>query len=170
MSSPANQRLQAELNPRVKQEVSGGGGSAIWKQITELARLPTIVADLGQGYPDFQGDAVARQHAAEIIRDDVKLNQYSLVNGTGELRQDLAEYYAKRYPGSKKLDANTQVLITSSGTEALFASIHALVSPGDEVVVFEPSFPWCRSLVLGTCGGELTLCQTHRTFVLWVES
>lgn len=127
--------------PGIRKEMTGGG-SKVWSEITELARLPTIIADLGQGYPDFPGNAAARATAADVIQNDSRLNQYSLVNGLPALRQSIASFYAHAYPSAGKLDANTQVVITSSGTEALFAAIAALVEEGDEVITVLPSFPW----------------------------
>lgn len=47
---------------------------------------------------------------------------------------------ALRY--GRTLDPNKNVIVTSSGTEAIFASVQALCDPGDEVVIFEPFFPW----------------------------
>jgi N-succinyldiaminopimelate aminotransferase len=136
--------------PRVAQRVRGemgGGGAKLWGEITELARQPNIVSDLGQGFPDFEGDAVARA-AARSAGDLVpRLNQYSLVNGTLELRSSLSSYYAACYPGSPKLDANAEVLVTSSGTESLYVALSAMIEPGDEVVVFEPCFPWYAPVV-----------------------
>jgi len=136
-SSPKRPRVA----PAVKAEM-GGGGSKLWSEITELARLPTIVSDLGQGYPDFNGDEIARQTASQVLLTQSRLNQYSLVNGTADLRKELAGFYAKRHPEATALNPNTEVLVTSSGTESLYAAIIATVTQGDEVIVFEPSFPW----------------------------
>jgi N-succinyldiaminopimelate aminotransferase len=136
-----SQPKRARISPLVKAEM-GGGGSKLWSEITELARLPTIVSDLGQGYPDFNGDLVARETTAKVLVDNARLNQYSLVNGSVDLRKELANFYAKRHPKAEKLNFNTEVLVTSSGTESLYAGILATVSEGDEVIVFEPSFPW----------------------------
>ena len=54
----------------------------------------------------------------------------------------LACSYARLYP-SRPLNAATEVCVMTSGTEALFCCIMALIDPGDEVVFFEPFFPWC---------------------------
>ena len=53
----------------------------------------------------------------------------------------LACSYARLYP-SRPLNAATEVCVMTSGTEALFCCIMALIDPGDEVVFFEPFFPW----------------------------
>jgi N-succinyldiaminopimelate aminotransferase len=97
---------------------------------------------LGQGFPDFNGDPVARQRACEVIQEDPRLNQYSLVNGILPLRQSLSQFISRSYPHSPVLDANTEIVVTCSGTEAIQSAIHTLVQPGDEVIVFDPSFPW----------------------------
>mmetsp|Transcript_12106 Transcript_12106/g.14128 ORF Transcript_12106/g.14128 Transcript_12106/m.14128 type:complete len:278 (+) Transcript_12106:112-945(+) len=132
--------MMSRVSSRISREY--GGGAKVWGEITKLALGPNIVADLGQGFPDFEGSSKARGEASNAILNMKRENQYSLVPGLPLLRQSLSDYYAKSYPGSKKLDPETEVVVTASGTEALYASFQALVDPGDEVIVFEPFFPW----------------------------
>ena len=113
-----------------------------WGEITRLASSGNIVADLGQGYPDFKGNAAALKSASETLLSSVKENQYSLIHGHEGLRQSLASFYASQYPSGIKFSAENQIVVTSSGTEALFSCMQALIDPGDEVIVFEPFFPW----------------------------
>lgn len=112
------------------------------------------MSDLGQGYPDFQGSKIALETAARTIQTGVKENQYSLIPGTPSLREKISEYYAQAYPGSRVLSADSEIVVTSSGTEALNSCVQALVDPGDEVVIFEPYFPWyvpCVRMAGGVC-------------------
>ena len=135
------------LSSRIASELGGsGGGAAVWARVTEMARQPNIVADLGQGFPDYQGSPVAIQVASEALSraDKSRLNQYSLVNGSVRLRDSIANYFNSAYAGSsnRPLDGASNVVVTTSGTEALYAAVMATVDPGDEVVIFEPFFPW----------------------------
>ena len=81
-----------------------------------------------------------------------KINQYSLAPGTPGLRSTLSSFIAKSFPESQPLDPNSELCITTSGTEALFVSFQAIINPGDEVIVFEPYFPWYMNHVR-MCGG-----------------
>ena len=58
--------------------------------------------------------------------------------GIPELRQAIAAHYGRWH--GLTLDPMTEVMVTSGGTEALTASILAVVEPGDEVVVFQPVY------------------------------
>ena len=89
-----------------------------------------------------------------MLLDSAKGNQYSPISGLLQLRQTLSNYYAQAYPKSPVLSADNEIVITSSGTEALNSCVQALVDPGDEVVIFEPYFPWyvpCVRMAGGVC-------------------
>ena len=92
--------------------------------------------NLGQGFPDSEGPDDVRGAAAEALLHGS--NQYPPMMGLPALRQATADHY-RRFHGVE-LDWKSQVLVTSGATEALAASIMALVSPGDEVVLFEPAY------------------------------
>ena len=92
--------------------------------------------NLGQGFPDNEGPDDVRAAAAEALMSGS--NQYPPMMGLPALRQATAEHYG-RFHGVD-LDWKSQVLVTSGATEALAASIMSLVSPGDEVVLFEPAY------------------------------
>ncbi len=92
--------------------------------------------NLGQGFPDSNGPEDVRARAAHALMH--ASNQYPPMPGLPELRQATAEHY-RRFHGVE-LDWKTQVVITSGATEALAASIMALLAPGDEAVLLEPSY------------------------------
>ncbi len=92
--------------------------------------------NLGQGFPDNEGPEDVRARAAHALMHGS--NQYPPMMGVAELRQAVAEHYRRFH--AVDLDWKTQVLVTSGATEALAASIMALLSPGDEAVLFEPAY------------------------------
>jgi N-succinyldiaminopimelate aminotransferase len=92
--------------------------------------------NLGQGFPDEPGPEAIRRRAAE--ESLTGYNQYPPMPGLPALREAVARHYA-RYQGLD-LDWKSEVTITSGATEALAASFLALISPGDEVVVFQPFY------------------------------
>ena len=82
--------------------------------------------DLGQGWPDFGASSVARDAAAAALRSDDdggRLNQYSVANGLPALNAALAEYYEAMH--GWRLDPATDVLVTTSATEGLYACLQA---------------------------------------------
>ena len=92
--------------------------------------------NLGQGFPDNEGPEDVRARAADALMHGS--NQYPPMMGLPDLRRAVADHY-KRF-GGVELDWSSQVLVTSGATEALAASIMALLSPGDEAVLFEPAY------------------------------
>jgi aspartate/methionine/tyrosine aminotransferase len=108
--------------------------TTIFTVISGLAREHSAV-NLGQGFPDDPGPEDVRAKAAEALVSGY--NQYPPMTGLPELREAVAAHYG-RFQG---LDLQpSEVLVTSGATEALAASLLALISPGDEVVLFQPMY------------------------------
>jgi len=110
-------------------------GVTIFDRMSRLA-AETGAINLGQGFPDAPGPEDVRARAADLVLNGS--NQYPPMRGLPELRQAAAEHY-RRFQGLD-LDWRSEILVTSGATEALAASILALISPGDEVVLFEPLY------------------------------
>jgi N-succinyldiaminopimelate aminotransferase len=105
--------------------------------------------NLGQGFPDTDGPAALLDAAIDAIRTGH--TQYPPGPGVPELRAAIARHQRDCY--GLAWDADTEVLVTAGATEAIAASVLALVEPGDEVVVFEPyydSYTACIALAGGT--------------------
>src|SRR5580693_7737145 len=103
--------------------------------MSELA-LATDSVNLGQGFPDTDGPAELREVAVTAIREG--RNQYPPSGGIPELRQAVAAHQRAWY--GIELDPEHQVLVTVGATEAIAATMLALCEPGDEVVMFEPTY------------------------------
>jgi N-succinyldiaminopimelate aminotransferase len=108
--------------------------STIFAEMTALATRTGSV-NLGQGFPDTDGPASMLAGAQRAIAGGV--NQYPPGAGRPELREAVAEQRA-RY--GTRFDPQTEVLVTVGATEAIAASLLALVQPGDEVVLLEPYY------------------------------
>jgi N-succinyldiaminopimelate aminotransferase len=121
--------------------------TTIFDVMSGLARELNAV-NLGQGFPDDPGPADVRQKAADAVLNG--WNQYPPMMGLPELRQAIADHYA-RFQGLT-LDPLTETMVTSGATEALAAAILAVVSPGDEVVLFQPMYDAYLPLVLRAGG------------------
>lgn len=120
--------------------------TSIFERMSALARAQGAV-NLGQGFPDFgwPDDVIAR--AAQALTTDS--NQYPPMRGLAGLREAVAAHY-RRHQGMD-LDAGW-ITVTSGATEALAASLIALIEPGDEVVLIQPLYDAYLPLVLRAGG------------------
>ena len=109
--------------------------TTVFEAMSQLAR-ETGAVNLGQGFPDDPGPEDVRRKAADAVMDG--WNQYPPMMGLPELRQAVAAHY--RHWQGLDLDANSEVMVTSGATEAIAGALMALVTPGDEVVLFEPMY------------------------------
>jgi N-succinyldiaminopimelate aminotransferase len=113
----------------------GTVAASIFAEMSALA-MRTGAINLGQGFPDEDGPAEVRGAARQAIADGV--NQYPPGRGMPVLREAIARHQQRFYGLSN--DPDTEVLVTAGATEALAATILALLEPGDEVVTFEPFY------------------------------
>ena len=121
-------------------------GTSIFETMSGLAREHGAV-NLGQGFPDFGWPDDVVEKAAEELSGAA--SQYPPMRGLPELRAAIAEHY--RAQQGLALDAE-QVIVTSGATEAIAASLMALIAPGDEVVLFQPLYDAYLPLVLRAGG------------------
>jgi aspartate/methionine/tyrosine aminotransferase len=106
--------------------------------IREMTRLNQIHGgvNLSQGFPDFPAPAVIKDAACAAIQADV--NQYAVTWGARPLREAIAREFTKRY--ALPVVADDQVTVCCGSTEAMMATMMAIIDPGDEVVIFEPFY------------------------------
>jgi len=112
-----------------------GVGTTIFTVMSRLATESGAI-NLGQGFPDFQPPARLCGFIAEHLA--VGHNQYAPMPGLPALCEAIAAQARRRH--GLAIDAAGEVTITAGGTEALFAAIHAVVRPGDEVVMLDPAY------------------------------
>ncbi|MFF9074277.1 pyridoxal phosphate-dependent aminotransferase [Streptomyces sp. NPDC014872] len=111
-------------------------GTTIFAEMTALA-VRTGSINLGQGFPDTDGPEEVREAAVRALRAGHG-NQYPPGPGVPELRAAIADHQRRRY--GLGLDPDTEVLVTAGATEAIAASLLALLEPGDEVIALEPYY------------------------------
>ena len=92
--------------------------------------------NLSQGFPDFDIDPelIRLVHQAMINGQ----NQYAPMPGLPALRQAISEVIIQTY--NRPTDPETEITVTAGGTAALYAAITAFIRPGDEVIIFDPSY------------------------------
>jgi methionine aminotransferase len=110
-------------------------GTTIFSVMSQLA-IEHKAVNLGQGFPDFDGPQSLRDALASAM--NMAHNQYAPMTGIVQLREQIALKSEKLY--GCRVNANTEVTVTSGATEALFAAIAACVRSGDEVIVLDPCY------------------------------
>ncbi|AGJ55864.1 MULTISPECIES: pyridoxal phosphate-dependent aminotransferase [Streptomyces] len=124
-------------------------GTTIFAEMSALA-VRTGSINLGQGFPDTDGPEEIREAAVRALRAGHG-NQYPPGPGVPELRTAVTEHQRRHY--GLEYDPDTEVLVTTGATEAVAASLLALLEPGDEVIALEPyydSYAACIAMAGGT--------------------
>ena len=103
--------------------------------------MSRLAADLGainlsQGFPDFDCDPALVDAVADHMRRGQ--NQYAPMQGVLRLREAIAAKYEWAY--GRRYDPETEITVTSGGTEGIFDAVAATMTTGDEVIVFEPCY------------------------------
>ncbi len=106
--------------------------------IREMSRVCTRErgVNLAQGFPDFAAPLPMKEAACRAIHADI--NQYAVTWGAPRLRRAIA-LRTSAYNGITA-DADQHVTVCCGATEAMIASLMAVLDPGDEVVIFEPFY------------------------------
>ncbi|MEU9912402.1 pyridoxal phosphate-dependent aminotransferase [Streptomyces sp. NPDC051001] len=126
-----------------------GFGTTIFAEMSALA-VRTGAINLGQGFPDTDGPEAVREAAVRALREG-RGNQYPPGPGVPELRTAVTDHQHRFY--GLTFDPDTEVLVTAGATEAIAATMLALLEPGDEVIAFEPyydSYAACISMAGAT--------------------
>ncbi|MGH9343077.1 MAG: pyridoxal phosphate-dependent aminotransferase [Terriglobia bacterium] len=108
---------------------------SVIREMTRLA-IEHGAVNLAQGFPDFPAPAEVKEAAVNAIRADV--NQYSITWGAKEMRRAIAERFER--DTGLAIDPERELTVCCGATEAMIASLLAIIDPGDEVVVFEPFY------------------------------
>ncbi len=135
-----------------------GFGTSIFTEMSALA-IEHQAINLSQGFPDFAGPTHVKRAAVEAIMADH--NQYPPSMGIMALRQGIAA----TYQGYGLTVDPADVTITSGATEALCATMLALVDHGDEVILFEPAYDAYAPDVI-MAGGKPRYVRLHPPRVL----
>jgi N-succinyldiaminopimelate aminotransferase len=110
-------------------------GTSIFSTVSEWA-IEANAINLSQGFPDFEPPVELVAAAQEAMHQG--LHQYAPSVGDPVLRQAVAEHQLTRY--GLAWDPVTDVTVTTGASEAITASLLALLEPGDEVVLVEPCY------------------------------
>ena len=110
-------------------------GVTVFAEFSALA-LQYNAVNLGQGFPNFPAPDFVKEAAQQAIADDI--NQYARSAGHLRLVKALANVYSPLF--GRELNPLTEIVTTVGATEGIFATIQALIEPGDEVILIEPFY------------------------------
>ena len=134
-------------------------GTTIFTVMSALAQQHNAV-NLGQGFPDFDCDPRLLDAVNDAMRSG--LNQYPPMTGVPALREAVAAKIAKVY--GHTYDPGTEITITAGATQAILTTILAIVHPGDEVIVLDPSYDSYEPNIVLAGGAAVHVPLTPRTF------
>lgn len=110
-------------------------GTTIFTVMSRMA-LEHGAINLSQGFPDFPVDPELIRLIDRFMREGN--NQYAPMPGAIPLREAIAAMVQRTY--NCTVSSESEVTITAGATEAIFSVIAAFISPGDEVILFDPSY------------------------------
>ncbi len=108
---------------------------SVIREMTRLA-MEHDALNLAQGFPDFPAPELVKEAAVSAVRADV--NQYSITWGARDFRRAIAGRFER--DTGLAVDPEREVTVCCGATEAMIASLLAVIDSGDEVVVFEPFY------------------------------
>ncbi len=108
---------------------------SVIREMTRLA-IQHGAVNLAQGFPNFAAPNEVKEAAVRAVQADI--NQYAITWGAREFRRAIAERFEK--DSGLSIDPEQEITVCCGATEAMIASLLAVVNPGEEVVVFEPFY------------------------------
>jgi aspartate/methionine/tyrosine aminotransferase len=122
------------MKTRISRKASSFTESVI-REMTRQASLHGAI-NLSQGFPDFPAPEDIKRAAIDAIQADI--NQYAITWGAKRLRDAIAA--KTRWHLGLEIDPDREIVVTCGSTEAMIATMLAVIDPGDEVIVFEPFY------------------------------
>ena len=125
------------------------------RRFFDIANTMKGVISLGVGEPDFHTPRAVR--SAGIRSLELAKTKYTSNRGLDLLRQEIQAYVYKKY--DVKYEYSTDILVTVGGSEAIDATIRAIINPGDEVIIPQPSYV-CYEPITRLAGGIPVIINT----------
>lgn len=110
-------------------------GTTIFTVMSKMAADHNAI-NLSQGFPNFEIDP----QVVELIKKcaSMPVHQYMPMSGSPALLEQIAALINRQY--NRPVDPNSELLVTAGATQAIFTTIQALIEPGDEVIILDPSY------------------------------
>lgn len=139
--------MNTDYDKLLNTRVVGMKPSGIRRFFDMAAQMEGVIS-LGVGEPDFKTPWAVREAAIDTLKKGRTC--YTANSGLIELRREIAKYIKDTV--HTDYDPAHEILVTVGGSEAIDLAVRAIVSPGDEVLVCEPSFV-CYSPIVTMMGG-----------------
>ena len=120
--------------PELSHRTQGFTDSVI-RRMTRISNQYGAV-NLSQGFPDFEPPKEILERLAQVTKED--FHQYSVTWGAQNFREALAR--KQEHFTGRKIDPNSEVVVTCGSTEAMMAAMMSVTNPGDKVIVFSPFY------------------------------
>ncbi len=133
--------------PRAVKSKLPKAGTTIFTIMSALANEHKAI-NLSQGFPNFETSAELISLVNQFMKKG--MNQYAPMQGILPLREVIAEKMETLY--GIKYNPDTEITITSGGTQAIYTAIAAVIREGDEVIVMEPAYD-CYTPAIELSGG-----------------
>lgn len=128
--------------------------SGIRKYFSIAEEMEDVIS-LGVGEPDFLTPWHIRKTGIQTLENGK--TRYTANAGLIELRQEISNFYKNKH--NIEYDPKNEVLVTVGGSEGIDMCIRAIIAPGDEVLIVEPSFV-CYRPIVEMCGGIAVPLET----------
>ncbi len=125
------------------------------RKFFDIAEQMEDVISLGVGEPDFPTPWHIRSEGIRSLEQGK--TRYTSNHGLLSMRKEVSNFVKRKYNIS--YDPETEILITVGGSEAIDGTIRAVVSPGDEVIIPQPSYV-CYEPVTILAGGVPVIIET----------
>lgn len=125
------------------------------RKFFDIAEKMNNVISLGVGEPDFATPWHIRQAGIQSLED--KKTRYTANRGIAQLRNEISKYLLKRF--NLDYDPYGDILVTVGGSEGIDCAVRAIVNPGDEVIIPQPSFV-CYEPIVRLAGGVPVFIET----------
>ena len=125
------------------------------RRFFDIANTMEGVISLGVGEPDFKTPWQIRSAGVRSL--EYGSTRYTSNKGLEELRGEISRYVCRKY--RLDYDPSTEILITVGGSEGIDAAIRAIINPGDEVIIPQPSYV-CYEPITRLAGGVPVILNT----------
>ncbi len=122
------------MESKKAQRIPYSGIRTVFDMAKKLEREGKTIIHLEIGRPDFDTPTHIVERAVEALRTGK--HHYSQNAGIPELRQAITDKYAKEY--HLEYSPETDVVVTNGVAEGVYVAIHALLDPGDQILIPDP--------------------------------
>ncbi len=125
------------------------------RKFFDIANTMEDVISLGVGEPDFATPWKIRHAGISSLENSN--TRYTSNWGLEQLRVEIANYVKRKYHASYRPES--EILVTVGGSEAIDAALRAVIAPGDEVIIPQPSYV-CYEPMVTLAGGVPVIIET----------